>query len=250
MIGMAWADVSHNHVTALVVAADVAERQAAQAEVNALAAAIWARRAQFGFDVETLPVDEAIQAALAAPESTVFITDSGDNLTAGAVGDVPFVLERLLALRVPDAIYAAIADADATARCYAAGVGATMDLIVGGKLDPVNGRPFALRGRVVHLAPAAEGIATVQVAGVQAILTRERRTFTELNEFRQAGIEALAHKIVVTKLGYLFPELRDVAPRAIMALSPGFADQILARLPYRNLTRPVYPLDRDVEWKP
>jgi microcystin degradation protein MlrC len=37
---------------------------------------------------------------------------------------------------------------------------------------------------------------------------------------------------------------------AIMALSPGFADQILARLPYRNLTRPVYPLDRDVEWKP
>ncbi len=63
-------------------------------------------------------------------------------------------------------------------------------------------------------------------------------------------MDALAHKIVVTKLGYLFSELRDVAPRAIMALSPGFTNLNITSLPYRHVTRPIYPLDPKVEWAP
>jgi microcystin degradation protein MlrC len=211
---------------------------------------MWARRAQFAFDVETLPVDKAIEVALAATEPTVFISDSGDNVTAGAAGDVPFVLERLLAHRVPDAVYAAIADAEATRRCYQAGLGATVSLTVGGRLDPVNGRPLPIVGRVAHLAPTDVGIATVQADGVLVILTRERRAFTCLDDFRQAGVDALTHKIVVTKLGYLFSELRDVAPRAIMALSPGFTSLDITEIPYRRVARPIYPLDSEVEWAP
>ncbi len=250
MVGMAWADVPHSSSTVLVVVEDAAHRGAAETQARRLAGEMWARRMQFAFDVETLPVDQTIETALAAPEPTVFISDSGDNVTAGAAGDVPFVLERLLAHRVPDAICAAIADAEATRRCYQAGLRATVTLTVGGRLDTVNGRPLAITGRVVHLAPGDAGIATVQVDGVQVILTRERRVFACLDDFRQAGVDALAHKIVVTKLGYLFSELRDVAPRAIMALSPGFTNLNITSLPYRHVTRPIYPLDPKVEWTP
>jgi microcystin degradation protein MlrC len=52
------------------------------------------------------------------------------------------------------------------------------------------------------------------------------------------------------KLGYLFQALRDIAPRTIMALTPGFAYQVIEELPYRNVRRPIYPLDAGMTWSP
>ena len=54
----------------------------------------------------------------------------------------------------------------------------------------------------------------------------------------------------MVKLGYLFPELTDIAPREILALSPGCSDLNLHRLPFQYVTRPIYPLDQDFEWQP
>ena len=70
-----------------------------------------------------------------------------------------------------------------------------------------------------------------------------------LDNFRAAGLDALAHKLVVVKLGYLMPALRDAAPREILALSPGYADMQLERLPFKYVTRPIFPLDRDFTWR-
>ena len=60
----------------------------------------------------------------------------------------------------------------------------------------------------------------------------------------------MEHKLVVVKLGYLFPELRAIAPREILTLSPGYSDMDLRRLPFRHVNRPIYPLDQEVEWVP
>ena len=46
------------------------------------------------------------------------------------------------------------------------------------------------------------------------------------------------------------PELRDAAPREILALSPGYSDMDFTRLPYRYVTRPIFPLDGDFAWQP
>jgi microcystin degradation protein MlrC len=81
------------------------------------------------------------------------------------------------------------------------------------------------------------------------VLTSDRRAFTSLKSFEPAGLHPLEHKIVVVKLGYLFPELRDRAPRALMALTPGFTDLRLEALPYQRVPRPIFPLDRDMEWQ-
>jgi microcystin degradation protein MlrC len=70
------------------------------------------------------------------------------------------------------------------------------------------------------------------------------------DDFKQVHIDPLAHKIVVFKLGYLFQELQDIAPRTIMALTPGMADQVIERLPYKNVRRPIYPLNPDMKWSP
>lgn len=246
-IGCPWTDGPHSSPAAIVVAER--DRGLARGLAVELAQAVWDRRDDFGTDVETLPVGDAVDAALAAPESTVFISDSGDNVTAGGGGDNPDIARRLIQADASGAVVAGIADAEAVQVCREAGVGAAVSLSIGGKLDAVNGAPLDVAGVVRHLDdPSDADVATVQAGGVEIVLATDRRAFLSLGAFESASIDPLARKVVVVKLGYLFPELRDNAPRAIMALSPGFSDLRMTSLPFERVPRPIFPLDRDFAW--
>jgi microcystin degradation protein MlrC len=185
-----------------------------------------------------------------ALERPVYLSDSGDNVTAGGAGDIPLFAERLLALGAQEAVVAGLADPQAVAQCAAAGRGAEVSLSIGGKLDRAHAAPLAVRGRVLHLGGAPVTTAALRVDGVSLILAADRRPFTDRASIAAAGVDPALAKIVVVKQGYLFPDLTDHAPRAIMALSPGATDLRLERLPYRRLARPIYPLDGDVAWEP
>jgi len=249
LVGYVWADDPHASASVIVTGTDRAE---AWRQAKRLARQYWDARHDFGFAVEAGSMDECIRRALAAPEAPVFISDSGDNPTAGGVGDVPAMLERLLAHDVPDAVFASIVDAEAVAACRAAGLGAKVSASLGGKLDPLHGSPLPVSGRVVNLTPPSRRgghQAVLQVGGVQVILTEHRKSFLRPEDFHEVGIDPLAHKIIVVKMGYLVTELQRVAPRALLALSPGAVDQAIERLPYRRIRRPIYPLDPEMEWQ-
>jgi microcystin degradation protein MlrC len=256
LLGHAWSDAAHTGPSVVVIAKDESHLAHARKEAKRLAQSMWDRRGEFTFDQEVIAtVDEAIETALGAPESTVFVTDSGDNPTAGAPGDNPFFLSRLLARRVPDAVFAGMPDAEVAGVCFAKGVGATVSVTLGGKLDTAYGMPVPVTGVVEHLYKGDDrtkdaSIATLRVGGVRILIPDVRKAFTLLDDFRKAGVNPLEHKIVVEKLGYLMPELRDAAPREIMVLSPGRSDMDLTRLSYQYLTRPCFPLDPDFEWHP
>jgi microcystin degradation protein MlrC len=249
-VGYAWADEPRAHAAIVVTGTD---RAVIEGEARKLAQAYWDARAQFQFGSRAGSIDECIQWALAAPESSVFISDSGDNPTAGGCGDLPLFLERLLALRVPDAIVASIADTEAVAACYAAGVGAEVSVSLGGKLDTIHAKPLPVRGIVRFLDTAPDAPmrqAVLQIDGVQVIVTERRRPFHFIREFQRLGLEPLDHKIVVIKIGYLEPDLKAAAPLALLALSPGAVDQAIARLPFQRIARPIYPLDEAMNWEP
>jgi microcystin degradation protein MlrC len=255
LVGFGWADAPHSGSSVTVIAQDLEALPAAREAAQRLATAMWRQRSEFQIPFETAPsVDEAIDRALRAA-GTVFVTDTGDNPTAGATGDVPYFLSRLLERDVPDAVVAGLFDADGYRACATAGVGGTVTVSLGGKLDTEHGAPVTVTGVVEHLfRPEPDrrdvAVATLRVRGIRILIPEVRHVFTRLEHFRQAGIDPLAHRLVVVKLGYLFPELHDVAPREILALSPGCADMQLARLPFRYVQRPIYPLDRDFDWQP
>lgn len=264
-VGMAWTDVPRASMSVVVVAEDASHREAARQEAHRLAGRLWERRADLKFDVPVDTLDGALDTAVQAPESTVFITDSGDNTTAGAAGDTTLVLKRLLEKGVEDAVVAGIVDAEAVQACGQAGVGNRVKLTVGGKIDTVFGEPLTIEGIVRYVTPAGEGgsasvapglrrptgrSAVVEVNGILAVLVSVRRAFTAPKHFEDVGIDPLAHKIVIVKLGYLFQALRDIAPRTIMALTPGFGNQVVEKLPYDNIRRPIYPLDPEMSWEP
>jgi len=248
LIGCAWTDSPHTAVAAVVSGEDEAAVQNAASE---LASAVWARREEFSIDSVTADIEGAVRLALeSTPDKRpIFISDSGDNTTAGAAGDCPLLLRYLCENGVPDCLVAGIMDPEAVEMCARAGVGAEMQLSIGGKLDTAHAEPFPCRCVVKRIAQSRARV-LVETASVDVVLQSDRSPFTELRHFPEMGLDPKDYRIIVVKEGYLFPELRDYAPRHIMALSPGFADQQLERLPFAKLKRPTYPLDPDVEWEP
>ena len=245
LIGCAWTDSEHTCMSAIAVAQ--ADRSLAETQATSLAARAWQRRRDFSLHGETAPIDPAIEQAMRAGERPVFLSDSGDNVTAGGAGDIPLIAQRLLALGAEDALVAGLADSAAVEACQAAGEGATLRLSVGGKMDSRYCGPLDIEARVEHLRP---GMSVVAVGGVRLLLTADRRFLTDRAGIAASGIDPMRQKIVVVKQGYLFPDLADNAPRAIMALSPGAASLRLEELPYHRIRRPIFPLDGDFDWEP
>lgn len=263
-VGMPWTDVPRASMSVLVVAESQDQIAAAEQEARRLATLLWEKRDRLVFDVPTDTIEGALATALKAPEKTVFITDSGDNVTAGAPGDTTIVLKHLLARHVKDAVVAGITDPAAVEACEKAGVGNQVRLSIGGKLDTAHGKPLEIAGTVRFVSPTADATyeiirglvrpagktAVVEVDGIHVALVSLSRAFTAPEHFEDIGIDPLGHKIVVVKLGYLFEALREIAPRTIMALTPGSAYQLIEDLPYKKVRRPIYPLDPDMRWTP
>ena len=93
---------------------------------------------RYDFVVEHVEVDKAIALAMTAKEEQVFLSDSGDNTTAGATGDNAHMLNRLVEAGAKVFLLAGISDAAAVDMCYQAEIGDILTLKIGGKLDAGN----------------------------------------------------------------------------------------------------------------
>ena len=248
LVGYVWADQPRVGASAVACGMDAAATRAAAA---ALAQSYWEARTQFSFPMPADSVDRCIEQALHATGAPVFISDAGDNVTAGAPGDVPYVLERLLVHGVARAVVASVVDPAAVAACEAAGVGGRVVVELGGKLDRTNGHPLSVTG-TVEVCAVVDGNhqAVLRVGGVAVIVTAQREAFTTLEQFRRLEIEPSQEPIVVVKLGYLFPDLQPVAAQSLLALSPGFVNPDVTALAYQHVRRPSFPLDQHMAWQP
>jgi microcystin degradation protein MlrC len=245
-IGYPWADEPRNCAVVMVVGDDAA---LVMAEATSLAGELWARREEFGFVAPTGSLDEVLAAAIAAPTGPYFISDSGDNPTAGGAGDVTWTLAELLASEPlassgKRAIYASIPDAMGALAAAEAGVGADVRLLLGARVDARPAPPVEVSGEVVAVVESEDNLeVVVRTPAVDVILTRRRRPYHLETDFTRLGLDPRRADIVVVKIGYLVPELFDMAADWMLALTPGGVDQDLARLGHRRVARPMFPLD-------
>lgn len=254
-IGFAWADEPRCSA-AIVVCAD--DQSIADTEANRLARLMWDKRADFEFVAPVADFDMCLDRALASAEQPFFISDSGDNPGAGGAADVTFAASRALArhdladdgpLRV---LIAAIVDPVAVARATELGVGCQGDFEVGGHIDDREPGPIRADFTVAALADDPRGgrVALLRRGAVGVILTSRRDQYATLDKFRALGIEPADVPVIVVKIGYLEPELYDIAADWLMALTPGGVDQDLVRLGHRRIARPMVPFDSDFDWQP
>ena len=84
LVGFTWADEPRSQASAVALGLD---EDAVWRAARQLAQAFWDARHDFGFGVPTGSVDECIDIAARSALSPVFLSDAGDNVTAGAAGD-------------------------------------------------------------------------------------------------------------------------------------------------------------------
>jgi microcystin degradation protein MlrC len=253
--GYCWADLPRSAMRVFVVAKDKKYGTIAKNEAIRLAKQIWDSRKKLELDVPSGSINDMILKSEEYPGKTVFISDSGDNTTAGAPGDNTQVLDALLIHKSKNTLIAGIVDPEALKECIYKGIGKTISLNLGGKVDSIFGKPLKINAKVLFISPDSvmntdRGVVVVETEGVKTVILKTRRSFVEVKDFKEAGLNPLDYKIVVVKLGYLFPELRDMAPVHLMALTSGFCNLDMRALPFKNVHRPCYPLDIDMVWEP
>jgi len=255
-VGCAWTDSQDTGMSAVVTADG--SRAAARAAAVHLAHKVWDARHQFSYGCETAELEDGITKALNARERCVFLTDSGDNVTASAPGDLPIVLRQLMERKVKSAIVAGINDKANTIRCFDAGVGKKLNLSIGACVEKRFGPPLNAEVEVVRLVneayPGHDGVryrlAIVRIGEVNAILAEGPTAFVDARQFEACGIDPLSFKIVAVKEGYLFAGLTSIAPRYIMLLTPGSSDMRIERLTYVRRRKPIFPFEPDTSFNP
>ena len=90
----------------------------------------------------------------------------------------------------------------------------------------------------------------LQVGSVFAILTELRKPYHHEHDFTDLDLQPRLADIVIVKIGYLEPELYDMAKDWMLALTPGGVDQDLERLGHHRIRRPMWPFDKTFETAP
>lgn len=252
-IGYAWADEPRNHAVVMVTG-DNKEKVTLAAEKLALD--FWNVRTDFGFVAPTGTLEKCLANALSSQKHPFFISDTGDNPTAGGAGDVTWTLTQLLARPEfqradgPSVIYASIPDPGLVKKAIAAGIGGQVEGTAGAIVDHRFAPPVSLKGTVESIVKGdkdAEVEVVVRVGSVHVIVTQKRKPYHKEQDFVRLGLSPRKSDIVVVKIGYLEPELYAMQADWIMALTPGGVDQDLFRLPYKRIKRPMFPFDQGMK---
>jgi microcystin degradation protein MlrC len=222
----------------------------------------WDMRQQF-WVYESIPVADAVKRAVAAEKGLVILSDTGDSVFGGATGDSTVILSELVKQQVPDLALVSIVDAESVHVCWQAGVGSTLDLVLGGKLDPIFGQPFPVQVKVLALG---EGVIEATM-GIRSEYDMGKRALLEIGNVRVVvsenvgvggnhpsvyqsfGIEPANAKIAVLKTASNFQYYQEITTEVVRVDSVGPTMSHLEEFNWQHLPRPIYPLDDLPFWQ-
>jgi len=241
----------------VVVPATEADQQYCEAKADELAKYVWDRRHEFHYTGYTAQPEAALKEALAFEGKPVFITDSGDNSTSGSTGWNTYVLRQFLAVEdlKKKVLFASITDEALCKKLLTKEIGEVLDVDLGvgydelSKTVPLNVKIVAkggIKGFMMfdHNKVYANTV-TVECTNcpISIIVADNSYTLCEQHQYEEAGVNWDDYDIIVVKQGYIFPDLKAKGKLSIMSLTNGATLQDTARLPFKLVMRPMYPID-------
>lgn len=256
--GFPWADVHDSGPSVLIVADR--DNQHVEAALAELTDFIWNTRGEITVAHMTSG-EAAAQARTTARDGAPFvIADFADNPGGGGYGDSTGLLRTLINAGLQRVAYSALYDPQAVSQCQQAGVGATVALNIGGHCAPALGEPIAVQatvqslhdGRVTLRGPMSTGVtvslgevAVIRVGEVQIVLATQRAQNYDRQFFEAFGIDPTAQLVIAVKSAQHFRA--DYAPIAsgiaVVDEGGGICSHRLEKLEYKNVRRPIWPLD-------
>jgi microcystin degradation protein MlrC len=256
--GFPWADIPEVGPTAVIVGDGDDSRFAEMAQ--GLSQYIWETRHRT--TVQHVSVAEAVARAKAKgkPGAPVVLADFADNPGGGGYCDTTGLLRGMIEGGLENAALAALYDPESAEACHRAGVGASIALKIGGKVDPAYGNPIEVTAKITHLSdgkfriegPMLRGFAvdmgptaTVKVGGVEVVLASRRFQNYDRNFFRVGGIEPSERSVLAVKSMQHFRAAYAPIASEIIVVDEGggITSHDLRKLTFRHVRRPVWPLD-------
>jgi len=234
--------------------------QLANRLVAELASDVWAVRREL-LPEPMLPPEDALRKAIQMPGGPILVTDSADNVGAGAPGDATGILAALLET-YQDAdglVLANFTDPQVTDIAKTQIEGETITIDVAGKSDRRYGPPVRVTAQILCITSgeiADDGkfsaqrtmdagvIVCLGVDNLRLVLTEHAIWGPQPSLFRKVGIEPFEAKLVVVKSGIGYKvTYGSVAKGVVDADCPGPGSRNIAHFDFKRIPRPMFPLD-------
>ena len=257
-MGFPFADIVHAGVSVLVTSD--ADPALAEQEASALANRIWTLRDQL--QPRLTSIEKVMQYTNQQDDGLVIFADGSDNPGGGAPCDGTVALQALLAANFQGAVVGVLYDPETASQAHAAGIGAELDAIIGGKTDDQHGAPVVARARVqalsdgkyVHHGAMMQGLpgdfgpmAVLVIGGVEVVVATYRRQLLDRNMLQIVGITPQDRRLLVAKSAVHFrADLGPLASKIFDADTPGIHRPDFSCFDYQQVRRPIYPLDQEL----
>jgi microcystin degradation protein MlrC len=262
--GFPHADIENAGLSAVVVTDG--DRDLAERLRDELLDRAWVEREAFVYKIEPLAEALGRAKAMAAPgpgEGPIVLLDHYDNCASGGTMDTTVVLGEILKAGLENVAAFAIFDPQAVQQAVAAGIGAQVTLSVGGKLAmpqiPGESPPLTLSGTVKTISngrfrnkgPMGRGVQTdmgpsvvIDTGRVEVALISRHVEPSDLNCFYSLGIDPLQKRYVMLKSRVHWRAgLGPMAKAVVDCAGIGVCTSDYGSLTFRNVRRPIYPLD-------
>ena len=239
----------------------------------AMGQALWDRREKLLNVRPIMSIDDGVHTAMARSEKPVMLVDLGDDPGSACPADSPAVLEALIRLGAKDCALT-IRDAEAVEAGLKAGVGAELTMKVGGKIDQRFYAPLEVTGKVraiddgnyMILGPTHGGWGrdvnkdafreanvgprvVLRIGDKIDVIFSQNRTGKDSDFFKSAGVILEEKQILVVKSNQAHRASFDTIVASTIELSsPGVSTVDYASLPYEHLIRPIWPIDKEMDW--
>ena len=240
--GQPWVDAPYVGISVILsCASDYDEVYAAG---DAMITYLREHIAEFRFDVPALIPDAAID-AMPAMAKPVFVSDSGDNTTAGADGGSTFLLETLLRRGVKRFLIAPLCLPDIYPQLAALHPGDPVDIVIpvqdayskGLRLQGTLKRHGRILGFINEdLGPGA----LVETPDGDVVISSVRTSFISEEHFTAMGINPADYDYVMLKVGYLWPRTVHLAASQIFCMTPGVSTNDFSTVDFKFLPSGFY----------
>ncbi len=257
-----WLDIPELGSAVIVVADGNADL--VRAESAKLAAKVWEHRRDYLPELK--PLEEAVRQAFQEDSGLVVLSDSADATTSGAPGDSNHVLRELLKYGWPRPALVTLVAPDLVEEAKRRGIGAELNVQVGGKRDTRFSQPmplnatvaalfdarFVLSGHLARNMPIDMGPSAVLRHGnVHVVVTTRTGPHFAPQLFQAAGLDPFAASVLIAKSPCGFRAAYAGKARKIEVLrTPGCAPTEFWRHSYTNIPRPIWPWDDLNDWRP
>ena len=255
-----WMDVPNIGWSA-VVSTD-GDVDVAQKAADTLARELWNQRDLYDVIKTPIPVVLAEAVRRNGDGGPVVASDGPDSPTAGAAGDGTAMLGEIVATENDVRALMLVTDPVSVDVAIAAGPGAVIDLELGGRYTTEFYSPLPVTAEVVAVhrpedrddqdrgmsAPLELGkTAILRVRNTTVVVTEFKADGRKLAPYLQHGLDPRDFALVQVKsAGAYRAEFEPIASVVYDLDTRGPCDSELTRMPYRRITRPLWPFDRDL----